>query len=214
MNAPWKSSDSFQDLWDKWRGEKMSPESLKIELQKLEKGRPPRDSSEAYRFAYLSFRHSRVTPPDGATSARLRKAALYLAQRPADDSAEFAKLRFILEAQHWPNTAYAQVGRRLVTRFPDQPGLKMHLSFSLHFSRDRREQDEAIKLAEELVKEFPKDIDYLLTLADALGVSGKRREDASLKAQAVSMYQKALGAPGLKPEMRTRIQLVMRGLQA
>lgn len=209
----WTNPDPFAVIWSQRRAAKETPDKVRAELTKRLKTFPT-NAVDAYLLGYYAYVDS-FLPHKVVRSPRPELyAAQMMIQHPVNNSAEFTRLRFVLQSRSWPGRDCTSAGRRLVARFPNQPGLKMHLANQLVFMKERARQAEGIKMLEALVTQFPTDSEFVGALADAYAMVGIANNDASLSSKAKATYERFLKLPGISDTSRNlatlRLQAVKR----
>jgi len=214
MKAIWTEPDPFAPIRRSLDEKNYSDQAIVAEAERLHRLPDPKSSRDAYRLAYFSHRNTFIKPSSETKQAQSDRAGYMLAENPVDHSAEYARMRFLIEQWQWIDPKNKPVARRLVQKFPNQPVLRRYLANNLRDQGNTLENDEAVKILEELVREHPGERSYFISLAGAVGANAFRRHDKVLHRQALNLYLRARLLPGISKESLAHMDLLIKAHRA
>lgn len=212
LTQRWVKPDPFRAKFAGLERESLADREVLRQAEALRR-KAKLSTDEAYRFGYLAARARFIRLPTIAYPTYAMRAAEAMALRLQPGSAEYARIRFLLEFSSWQEPILVPLARRLVKEFPGMPGLRMHLAWGLLIDPRQDKLEEAVSIAESLNAKFPKDVDFLALLADAYGMVGLSRSNAELKQKGVRAYEKLLAMPDISQTTRSLAEVRLKALR-
>ena len=208
----WVRPDPLAAKFAAFEREGLTDQEVLRQIQSLQ-SRATLSTEEAFRFGYLAARARFIPTATVAYPTSAMRAAEAMAKLPQPPSAQFARIRFLLEFTSWQDPRLVPMARRLVKEFPKLPGLRMHLAWGLLIDPRQDKLEEAVSIAQSLNAKFPKDVDFLALLADAYGMVGLSRSDRTLKKKAIHAYEELLRMPGVRQTARGLAEVRLKALR-
>ncbi len=152
----------------------------------------PKDPLAQFAWGYAALRTPALA---GHESVTVDVSGLpdTLAAAPFPRTYNYARLRFLAQAQVRPNAQLEDLGRRLLKRDPTDPAVMYQQISVLEQTPARPQNTEALRLAKRLVEAYPSQTAYLQKLGNVYEEGymdfGFHKADADA---AISVYQKYL----------------------
>ena len=193
--APWTGDDKpYQKLREDIYKQLVAAKDVQLLLNryKAEAEAKPKDPLAQFVWGYAALRAPAIA---GHENIVVDVSGLpdELAAASFPRTYDYARLRFLAQAQVRPNGQLEDLGRRLLKRNPDDPAVMYQQINVLEQTPARPQNAEALRLANKLVEAYPSQLVYLQRLGniheDAYSWFGFHRADAEA---AIAVYQKYL----------------------
>jgi len=152
----------------------------------------PKDPLAQFAWGYTALRTPALAGHENVT-VDVSGLPDALAAAPFPRTYDYARLRFLAQAQVRPNGQLEDLGRRLLKRDPTDPAVMYQQISVLEQTPARPQNTEALRLARTLVEAYPDQLAYLRKLGNIYQESymdfGFHKADAEA---AIAVYQKYL----------------------
>lgn len=175
----------------------------------------PKDPQAAYGWAFAVWRISTWSDEYQQKYSDFTDLPDALAAAPFPKTYNYARLRFLVQAQVRAMPQLQELGERLVKRNPKDADVKYQLIHVLRQTPSPPENREALKLAQDLVQSDPKVALYYQVLGnvyrDAYYDFGFKRADGD---KAIATFQKEMEVKPPNDEERQVIEEVIKNIQS
>jgi len=204
-SAPWTGDDKpYQKLREDIRLVVAKDAQPLLDQYKAEAEAKPKDPLAQFAWGYAALRTPALVGHENVT-VDVSGLPDALAAAPFPRTYNYARLRFLAQAQVRPNAQLEDLGRRLLKRDPTDPAVMYQQIRVLEQTGAKPQNTEALGLAKTLVEAYPSQLAYLQKLANVYDEtyidSGFHKEDAE---KAIATYEKYLRlAPPDDPQRKT-----------
>lgn len=160
IKAPWTANDtSYVQVRHQVDAVLLQKKLVVSELQRAERlaKQQPQSSLAQFRWAYLLLQAPYAGIKLSRNSSEVYGPVVVAMQQGSDDkSYQYARLRFLMLSKYQTISQCRYLGLRLLKHSPKDYQVKFYTTWALAHSLDKEERRTSLRLAQELVRDYPR----------------------------------------------------------